>query len=378
MSESSKPVVTAVAEPRPDGEKITRAVLAFSGKIPNVDDIEVIGRTVVGRETDGSAVTLYLSEEDEAAVVLPQPQGVPDGTPPWELPERKRRPIEVEVRVPGCTETLRSSGARELVIEDFVQSRYKSFPYDLYTPKHMEVGKKYPLVMFIPDASVNGSDPLAALSQGTGATVWAEPGEQEKRPCYVLAIQVPKSVRLTMPGFQAGPGLEEVRELLDKIIAENQVDPDRVYATGQSQGCMAICELNCRYPDFFAASLLVAGQWDPEKVGKLTAAKFFIGLSEGGPREFPGMNAITEALAANGVEITRARMSFRDGFAVNDDKLRAVMAGAQVVYATFEEATAFPKNDVRARIPIAHHSRGWELTYQLEAAREWLFAQTRR
>lgn len=378
MSELLKPVVTAVAEPRPDGEKITRAVLAFPDKVPNVDDIEVTGRTVVGRETDGSTVTLLLSEEDEAAVVLPQPKDVPEGTPPWDLPERKRRPIEVEVCIPGCAETVRSTRARELVIEDFAQSRYKSLPYNLYTPKHMEAGKKYPLVMFIPDASVNGGDVLAALSQGTGATVWAEPGEQEKRPCYVLAIQVPKSVRLTMPGFQAGPGLEEVRELVDKIVAENRIDPNRVYATGQSQGCMAVCELNCRYPDLFAASLLVAGQWDPEKVGRLTEAKFFIGLSEGGPREFPGMNAITEALAANGVEITRARMNFRDGFAANDDKLRAVMGGAQVVYATFEEATAFPENDARVQIPIAHHSRGWELTYQLEAAREWLFAQTRR
>ena len=270
MSEILKPVVTAVAEPRPDGEKITRAVLAFPGKLPNVDDIEAVGRTVVGRETDGSTVTLLLSEEDEAAVVLPQPKDVPEGTPPWELPERKRRPIEVEVRIPGCAETVRSTRAREPVIEEFTQSRYKSLPYNLYTPKHMEPGKKYPLVMFIPVASVNGGDALAALSQGAGATVWAESGEQEKRPCYVLAIQVPKSVRLTMPGFQAGPGLEEVRELVDKIVAENRIDPDRVYAT------------------------------------------------------------------------------------------------------------AFPENDDRALIPIAHHSRGWELTYQLEAAREWLFAQTRR
>lgn len=383
MSEIN-PIITAVAEPRPDGEKITRAVIEFQGNIPDINEIEVVGRTVTERTVENSTVTLTLAETDDAADVLPREKRAewkPGEQPPVPraprggLPERKRRPIAVEVRIPGFAEPLRSTRAKELVIEDFVQCRYKSFRYNLFTPKYPKPGKRYPLVLFIPDASANGDDVFVTLAQGIGGTIWAEPAEQVKRPCYVLAIQVPKAIRLTEDNFTAAPEMTEIKELLDKIIAGNAIDPARVYATGQSQGCMTSCELNCLYPGFFAASLLVSGQWDPEKMGKLTDAKFFIGLSEGGPREFPGMNAITQALAANGVPITRVRMNFRDGFAANDEKVRAVMTGAQVVYATFEASTAFP-DDGKERTPMAHHSRGWELIYQLESAREWLFAQT--
>ena len=391
MAEILKPVVAAVAEPRPDGERITRAVLEFPGTLPDVDAITVVDRTITDRSVDGSTVTLTLSEDDEASYVIPKPPRRGPGGPggpggpsgpggpgghggPPRMPARKRKPVEVEVVIPGVDEPVRSTRSRELVLEDFVQGQYKSFGYNLYTPKNREEGARYPLVLFIPDASANGQDTLLTLTQGIGGTIWAEPAEQAKRPCYVLALQVPNTIRLTNDDFVAAPEIVEIKELLDKVIAENAVDPNRVYTTGQSQGCMASCELNCRYPGFFAASLLVSGQWDPVRMGQLTDAKFFIGLSEGGPKEFPGMNAITAAMAENGVPITRVRLNFRDGFAVNDDKVRAVMDGAQVIYASFEAATAFPDDGVERSI-MSHHSRGWELTYQMESAREWLFAQ---
>ena len=283
----------------------------------------------------------------------------------------------MNVKVPGYAGYLRSTLAVEKVIDDFTQGQYKNIPYDLYTPENLVPGEKYPIVMFIPDASVNGPDPKLALSQGIGATVWAEPSWQAKHPCFVLAIQVPKEVNLVNDLFEAAPELETIKELLDKIIAENPVDPDRVYTTGQSQGCMSSCELNVRYPDFFAASMLVSGQWEPKTVGKLTDARFFIGLSDGGVREYPGMNAITEELERNGAEVTRVRLNFRDGWDVNNAKVRAAGEGKQIVYAIFDAATAFP-DDGWERPRPKHHNRGWELTYQMDAAREWLFAQSRK
>ena len=105
----------------------------------------------------------------------------------------------------------------------------------------------------------------------------------------------------------------------------------------------------------------------------LTDKKFFIGLSEGGPKEYPFMQAWTKNLRDAGVDVKEVRLNFREGFAVNEEKVRAV-GDAQVVYVVWEEATAFPDDGVE-RPRMSHHNRGWELTYQLRSAQEWLFRQ---
>jgi predicted peptidase len=285
--------------------------------------------------------------------------------------------VEVVVSVPGYSGNIRSTKAVEKVIGEFAQYQYENIPYSLYIPKNRMESEKYPVVMFIPDAAANGSDPKLALAQGIGATVWAEESWQKDHPCFVLAIQVPREVRLANDDFSTAPELETIKKILDQVIEEYPVDRNRVYVTGQSQGCMASCELNVRYPDFFAASMLVSGQWDPQTVGALTDARFFIGIDDGGMREFPGMNAITEALEQNGVSVSRVHLNFRDGWAVNNEKVHAAADGRQVVYAMFDADTAFP-DDGWERPRMMHHNRGWELTYQLESAREWLFAQYRQ
>lgn len=379
------PVVTAVGDARPDGERITKAIIEFNGEVPDVNAISVKNRTVINREVNGSTVTLTLSEDDEAAFVLPQPPA-PKGPKPGEgpkpdekpkkraIPERHRMPVSVTVTLPDSVLELDSVKVIEPVIEDFVPGEFKRVLYNLYTPKNQEAGKKYPLVMFIPDASANGGDVRITLAQGIGATVWAEPDFQAEHPCYVLAVQIPKGVHLTNNDYTCSDELFDIKELLDKIIAENNIDTDRIYTTGQSQGCMASCELNLRYPGFFTASMLVSGHWDVEKLSKLTNSKFFMGLSEGGMREYPFMNSLTEKFREAGVKVSTVRLNFRDGWEINEKKVKDAEGDAQIVYVIFEAATAFPDDGVE-RPQIAHHNRGWELSYQLKTAREWIFSQ---
>lgn len=85
-------------------------------------------------------------------------------------------------------------------------------------------------------------------------------------------------------------------------------------------------------------------------------------------------NAITDALRKKGVNVATVRLNFRDGFDVNDAKVRTATDGASAVYVIFDEDTAFP-DDGKERPAMKHHNRGWELTYQLESARDWLFSQ---
>ena len=262
----------------------------------------------------------------------------------------------------------------EPVIDQFVRGIYRPLSYDLFVPQKKE-GEKYPLLIFIPDAGANGSDPKAALAQGIGATIWATPEEQAKHPCYVLAIQIPTSIHLTYDDYHCAPELSVVEELIEKMIAENDVDTDRIYVTGQSQGCMTFCELNWKYPEKFAASMLVAAHWDVEKMSSLTKGKFFFTLSSGGLKEYPNFNAITSGLEEKGIKVNRIHLNFRDGWEVNNARVAAAApSDAQVVYAVFDQETAFP-DDGMFRTQMRHHNRGWELGYQLEAARDWLFAQ---
>ena len=401
MSENKKqPKITAIAQPYPEGEKITKAVIEFNGFMPNPSEITIKDRNIIKRETDGNFVTLFLSPDDAKASVIPDPfagfhdlgkmkdqnhsnpmdhDGPEQGKGKLQrprMPERKRGPIAIEALMPGYAGYITSADCHEEIIDEFRQYEYKGIPYNLFIPENYDASIQYPIVMFIPDASANGNDPKLALSQGIGATCWAEPEAQKKHPCFVLAVQIPKEVHLTNDDYQVAPEIEIIKELLDKTILSYSIDPKRVYTTGQSQGCMASCEFNIRYPDFFAASLLVSGHWDVEKMVKLTNPHLFIGLSEGGLKEYPCMNLITDGLEKNGIKVSRVRLNFRDGLEVNNQKIKNAEGDSQVIYAVFNKDTAFP-DDGKQRPQIAHHNRGWELTYQLDAALDWIMAQTR-
>ncbi len=78
-------------------------------------------------------------------------------------------------------------------------------------------------------------------------------------------------------------------------------------------GCMLSIAIGIKYPDLFAASLLVAGQWDANAMSVLADKKMWIIVSEGDKRAFPGMNASLEVMEAAGAKISRAKWNARAG-----------------------------------------------------------------
>jgi predicted peptidase len=142
---------------------------------------------------------------------------------------------------------------------------------------------------------------------------------------------------------------------------------------------MASCELNVRYPDYFAASLLVSGQWNPETMAaKLTKKNLFIALSEGGPKEFPGMNAVVANLEAAGAKVARACLNARKSKEeINADVRKLIATGANILYTIYDAKTVLP-DDGKEYSQMAHHSRGWEITYDIQTIRDWLLSQVER
>jgi predicted peptidase len=378
-----------------DNEKLSPAL--FTVKDRTVTKIYANTEPARARQgKNGKYVIIELSLDETEAQILPSPPPSKSPRPGdpgrWvpKIPLRVRKPLTLSLTqladlpttngtvLPAWQEEVISNKAFQPIVDDFRQDEYKGLSYSLFVPRNCDAKKLYPLVMFIADASANSSDPYLPLVQGIGGVVWATPKEQAKHPCFVLVPQIPHGIPLTRDDFTVSPELETIKELLDDVVSRYSIDKNRIYTTGQSQGCMASCELNVRYPDYFAASLLISGQWNPETMAaKLMKKNLFIALSEGGPREFPGMNAVTAALEGAGAKVARAYLNARKSKAeLNADIIELIATGANILYAIYDAKTALP-DDGKEYSPIAHHLRGWELTYGIEAVRDWLLSQVK-
>ncbi len=384
----------------PDGQKICAAKVVFKTAVDafsvKPDTFEVEERTIAGYSVDGNTVILDLNLTDEKASLIPGPgprrgpgpQGPKPGEkhdgPPLNMPPAVRREPELKVRqredildingnVIPAGDYVASSEAREPVVKDFKQFTYKGIGYNLYIPEH-KPGEKLPLVYFLHDAGPCGADTKITLSQGNGAVTWASPAWQKKHPCYVLAPQIPRGILLTNDKFEAAPELHILKEIIDLVANTCDVDKKRIYATGQSMGCMSVCEMNILWPDYFAASMLVAGQWDPVKMGNNCAkCNFWILVSQNDVKAFPGMNAVTEALAKGGAKVKRYLWNAKSTPEEFEELTAAALQDdVNVRYTVFQGDSVVPAT--REPNSGANHVSTWSVAYEIEAVKEWLFS----
>ena len=132
-----------------------------------------------------------------------------------------------------------ASETKNIVADEFQVFTYhltdgRKVDYNLYIPKNLEPGREYPLVYFIEDAGVLGQDMTITLAQGLGASVWARPEEQAKRPCFVLAPQFHGPESLVQDDFSCTWEVDAAYALVRHIIESYPIDKKRVYGTGQS------------------------------------------------------------------------------------------------------------------------------------------------
>jgi predicted peptidase len=289
------------------------------------------------------------------------------------------RPATATVVPPGG-EPVTTSGVRNLVVDDFLQREFRdpqtgeTLRYNLFVPKDYDGSRSYPLVLFMHDAGVTGNVTRATLLQGLGAIAWAAPGDQARRPCFVLAPQYEETI--ADDDSHTSGMLDTTIKLVNALAGDYAIDRQRLYATGQSGGCMMSIAMNIRYPDFFAASFLVAGQWDPALAKPLARQKLWILVSQDDSKAWPGQEAITRVLAQEGARISRAVW---DG-TWNADQYRAAFAridaeGSPVNYVTFKAGSVIPPGQSAAG--ASGHRNTWRLAYSIEPIREWIFRQHR-
>lgn len=256
-----------------------------------------------------------------------------------------------------------------LVVDDFQQLVYtdknyndEKLMYNLYVPKNYDPSKKYPLVLFMHDAGVVSNNPTNTLTQGLGAVVWAQPSEQAKNECFVVAPQYTSII--ADDTSQTTELMDITVDLIKDLQTQYSIDPNRLYNTGQSMGGMTSIAMNIKYPDMFAASLLVACQWDVTKVAPMANKNLWIVVSEGDNKANPGQDAITEALKAEGATVSKATWNAeasKDELATNVSQMLA--SNASINYTVFDGGS---------------HSYTWQYAYSIEGIRDWLFQQVKK
>lgn len=124
----------------------------------------------------------------------------------------------------------------------------KPLQYLWYPPKG-EAQPPYTLIIFLHGIGERGDD--LPLVKKWGLPKFTETGEIAL-PAYIAAPQCPADVRW-------GDVTDALDAMLDDLLAQHPIDPDRVYLTGFSMGGYGTWAWALKRPERFAALLPVGG-----------------------------------------------------------------------------------------------------------------------
>lgn len=253
----------------------------------------------------------------------------------------------------------------------FIDMKNDTLQYNLFVPKGMKEGEKYPLVLFMADASTPGPNPLIPLTQGYGGLVWADPSFQAENPCFVI---VPQYSYITVDNqWQTMPEVDQTIKLVKDIVKKYPVDENRLYTTGQSMGGMMSLYFNIKYPDLFSASMFVSCQWDVEKMDGFKNKKF-VYVTAGDDKEATGgADKLKALLTREHASFGEATWSARLPHEEQDSLATALLAkGYARNFITFEGNTVLPK-DGKGMV----HMASFDFAYRLRPVCEWLLQQSK-
>lgn len=268
------------------------------------------------------------------------------------------------------------------VVPKFKQDVWKdtygdTLAYNIFVPAGVKENVKYPLVLFMADASTPGPDVSLPLTQGFGGLVWATDEFQKAHPCFVVVPQYPY-VEVDNQ-WQTGKQVDMTIKLIRSLCKQYQIDTDRLYTTGQSMGGMMSMYFNIKYRGFFAASLYVACQWDIDKMKDFRNDKFVYIAAEGDPGGHGGQLALMELFKKEKAPYAEATWSARLPVMEQDEKAAKLLAeGYNCNFITFEGNTVLPVGTNTKELPQASdHMASFNYAYKLAPVREWLFKQSK-
>lgn len=130
--------------------------------------------------------------------------------------------------------------------------------YALYVPAFLARDQPAPLIVFLNGRGECGTDGVKQTTQGLGNAIRADPGAW---PFVCVFPQKPDfdSTWLDHEALVLG--------VIEKTRGEQNIDPDRIYLTGLSQGGRGTWAIGTRHPDLFAALAPICGFGPDEQLG---------------------------------------------------------------------------------------------------------------
>lgn len=286
-----------------------------------------------------------------------------------------------QLGTPGGGPVIDKSGDSTLqamikdVVPKFRQLRYddkvtgKSMMYNLFEPKSSATTDRFPLVMFIADASTPGDNVTLPLTQGYGSLVWATDSWQSEHPCYVL---VPQFAGVAVnDAYEHTDEVDIAMRLMQDVASTHSVDKSRLYTTGQSMGGMISMYYNVAYPDVFAASIFVDSHWDTATFPELAKHRFVYFIAGDSGKAYADLEPLEEAARQDSVNYTFAEWSAKLPEARQSALAETMLAkGAPVNIFQFE-----PKSVLPADGKGSEHMYSFDYAYKIESVKEWLFSQ---
>jgi predicted peptidase len=154
----------------------------------------------------------------------------------------------------------------------------EEFQYLVLKPKHVEPGKKYPLVLFLHGAGERGVNDMPLVSKHFPQRM-ASDEYREKFPCFLIVPQCRPNKRWVNADWgddksqkmkpEPSEQMKVAIAILKKSMEKYPVDKNRVYLTGLSMGGYGSWELAVRHPEWFAAVVPICGGGDETQAERL-------------------------------------------------------------------------------------------------------------
>ena len=252
-----------------------------------------------------------------------------------------------------------------------------SLDYNLFIPKNYTKEKKYPLIMFIEDGSLVGpGKSKSPLDETVGGPIWATDREQEKHECFVLVPHYNEALIDDNRGnYYISEYINVTVRLINNLIEEYSINPDRIYSTGQSMGAMTTLYLLANYPNLLAAGLIVDGQWYLQDLVGLVNATFTYFAAGGDEKAFNGQTEVKkyfDSLNLSYGELTEVDAQEK---VENLNKMANSMYNLSYPYnfITYKKGSVFPPNTKK----IMEHMASFKYGYRIDIVRDWIFQQNR-
>lgn len=234
-------------------------------------------------------------------------------------------------------------------------------------------GEALPAVFFITDSSTVGRGAEASLTQGWGGLIWATAEEQAKHPCVVIVPTFNEVILDDHNGFITTSYIDLIPRLVTTMAERYGCDMDRLYATGQSMGCMTFLITAANNPELFAAELFVDGQWDITTLQGLESQKFFYLAAGGDDKAVGGQNDVMAMFDADDV-----KYAFSDGWDAQASAEELIELTQSVLAENCNlNLVRWETGTVLNGGSGMEHMASFDYAYKLEAVRDWLFDQTR-